>query len=250
MTSLLLKGALPDVADLVYEVADESPWLGVLLCFFILFASLTVMNMLVGVLCEVVSVVSAVEKETLVVNFVQNQLQCLLQHCVGDEETPMTKEEFTDLLSRPQAARALNEVGVDVLGLMEIADFLFKDGKTLNFPDFMEMVLELRGSNMATVKHIVDLQRFVHLELRRTKVDMERHMDQVLLSIQVGSGRLDLGDGAGKKVSKHHRTSNASIPDSSSGLIGVHSAGGVMSKIKMRKTLASKQSSFWDPHES
>lgn len=182
MTSLLLRGTLPDVADLVYEVSDENMVYGMLLLVFILFASLTVMNMLVGVLCEVVSVVSSVEKEQLVVNFIQNQLRTLLQHYSpsGAEAGTMSKAEFLDLLGRPQAARALHEVGVDVLGLAEIVDFLFKDGKRLAFPDFMEMVLELRGSNTATVKHIVDLQRFTHLELRKTKYDIERLVVYVL----------------------------------------------------------------------
>jgi len=182
MASLLLRAALPDVADMVYEVSDESWMFGVFLCVFILFASLTVMNMLVGVLCEVVSVVSSVEKEQLVVNFVQTQLRSLLHHCVGDADKDMSKEEFIDLLGFPQAARALHEVGVDVLGLMEIADFLFKDEKKLTFPDFMEMVLELRGTNTATVKNIVDLQRFVHLELRKSQVSLQKQLVKMMES--------------------------------------------------------------------
>jgi len=142
------------------------------------------MNMLVGVLCEVVSVVSSVEKETLVVSFVQTQLRALIQDCVGDSShsSPdgMSKEQFADLLGRPEAARALDEVGVDVMGLLSISDFLFKDDKKLSFSDFMEMVLELRGSNSATVKHVVDLQRFVHLELRKTATNMEKQMHIIM----------------------------------------------------------------------
>jgi hypothetical protein len=185
MTSLLLRAALPDVADMVYEVSNESVIYGVVLLFFILFASLTVMNMLVGVLCEVVSVVSAVEKETLVVNFVQGQLRAILEHfCEDAEDSLMTKIEFTKLLGNPTAARALNEVGVDVLGLLEITDFLFKDAKKISFPDFMEMVLELRGSNTATVKHIVDLQRFVHLELQRNMMEMGKHCEDMSETIK------------------------------------------------------------------
>jgi len=131
-------------------------------------------------LCEVVSVVSSVEKETLVVSFVQTQLRALIQDCVGDTTDGMTREQFADLLGRPQAARALDEVGVDVMGLLSISDFLFKDDKKLSFTDFMEMVLELRGTNTATVKHVVDLQRFVHLELRKTATNMEKKMHIIM----------------------------------------------------------------------
>jgi hypothetical protein len=169
MTTLLLRGTLPDVADFVYEVSEDSLLFGMFLCFFILFASLTVMNMLVGVLCEVVTCVSSVEKEQLVVNFVQAQLSKLLHEQLGQKlDAPMSKTQFLQLLGRPQAARTLHEVGVDVLGLMEISDFLFKEEKELSFPEFMGLVLELRGSNTATVKHIVDLQKFFHMELQKT----------------------------------------------------------------------------------
>jgi voltage-gated sodium channel len=234
MASLLLRGTLPDVADIVFEVSEEQPLFGVLLCTFILLASLTVMNMLVGVLCEVVSVVSSVEKEQLVVNFVQGQLRTLLIHCVGDSDKPMSKNNFTDLLGRPQAARALHEVGVDVLGLMEIADFLFKDDKKLSFPDFMEMVLELRGSNTATVKHIVDLQRFVHLELRKTKLDIEKHMGTVLDSVESNNSIND------DQLQNRPRHMSMEDGEEEEFLIGIHGAGGsIPSKLPhMRKHLS------------
>jgi hypothetical protein len=179
MFTLLLRGTLPDQADFIYDLYDENPLFAMVMLTFILFASLTVMNMLVGVLVEVVSVVSAVEKEQLGVNFVKSQLRTVLEHTDNADSAgtvSLSKADFTDLLGKPQAARALTEAGVDVLGLLDIADFLFKDNRRLSFPDFCEMVLELRGSNTATVKHIVDLQRFVHLELRQAQDDIKKYV--------------------------------------------------------------------------
>mmetsp|Transcript_109754 Transcript_109754/g.199844 ORF Transcript_109754/g.199844 Transcript_109754/m.199844 type:complete len:728 (-) Transcript_109754:68-2251(-) len=169
MDTLLLGGTLPDHQDIVDEVGAEHVLLKILFLIFMLLASLTVMNMLMGVLVEVVSVVSAVEKEQMVVNFVKHQLQSLL-HTSGldaDGDNQISKAEFENLLEKQEAARALQDVGVDVVGLVDFTDFIFKDDIELSFPDFMEMVLQLRGSNTATVKDIVDFRKFVHAEFDR-----------------------------------------------------------------------------------
>ena len=45
----------------------------------------------------------------------------------------------------------MQNVGVDVVGMVEFSDFIFKD-RELTFAEFVELVLQLRGSNQATVK--------------------------------------------------------------------------------------------------
>merc|ERR1719440_1524085 len=121
------------------------------------------MNMLVGVLCEVVSVVSSVEKESMLVNYVKVTLQHMLQTSGIDVDGDhhIAKHEFENLLLVPGAAKAIQDVGVDPVGLMDCTDFIFQDGKELSFPDFMDMVLQLRGTNTATVKDLVDLRKLL-----------------------------------------------------------------------------------------
>jgi hypothetical protein len=58
MGSLLMRGTLPDFADWMDEINLTSAWLGIVYLFFILVSTLTVMNMLIGVLVEVVSSVA------------------------------------------------------------------------------------------------------------------------------------------------------------------------------------------------
>merc|ERR1719469_1513316 len=54
MKSLLLPGMLPDSTDHVNAMAEEHFVFAFLFMAFIVVASITIMNMLVGVLCEVV----------------------------------------------------------------------------------------------------------------------------------------------------------------------------------------------------
>lgn len=204
MASLLLEGVLPDMAHFVRACNDQSWILGTLVLGFILLATLTVMNMLVGVLCEVVSVVSSVEKEQLTVNYVKAQLIRMFEdHGVDAQgEGGISKSEFDKLLVRPDAARIIQEIGVDVVGLVDFSDYVFRDGIQINFADFMELVLQLRGTNNATVKDIVDLRRYVLQELS----SLQNKVCNMLTSIQYKTKTLskdsDTGTGGGKRTSE------------------------------------------------
>merc|ERR1719199_1054219 len=79
----------------------------------------------------------------------------------ADQNLTIARPEFEQLLLKPRAARIIQDVGVDVVGLVDFMDFIFKDGQELSFPEFMDVVLQLRGTNNATVRDVVDLRKFV-----------------------------------------------------------------------------------------
>jgi len=179
MMSLLLDGVLPDQAQIVRDLSFHSPILAAIVLSFIMLASLTVMNMLVGVLCEVVSVVSAVEKEQLTVGYVKSQLLTCLEELGVDRESEeqgdlddgdvklagVTKTEFQKLLIHPAAAQIIQEIGVDVVGLVDMADYIFKDDQELSFTEFIDLILRLRGTNHCTVKDIMEMRKHVMKEV-------------------------------------------------------------------------------------
>jgi len=184
MHTLLLAGTLLDgTYDIIQALEEKGIMYAVMFYFFILLAYLTVLNMLIGVLCEVVSTVATTERETMAVNYVKDQLQKVMQRGGNqkDGDWHVTKEEFSKLLDVREACAALEEVGVDVCNLVDNIDFIFPeeadDGgqiiqKELNFRDFLELILKLRGSNFATVKDMVDLRKFVKASFARLKLDL------------------------------------------------------------------------------
>jgi len=168
--TLWLSGTLlEDCPEIAYALGSESPFLQLLFYVHVLMASLTVMNMLVGVLVEVVKTVSIVEKESLQVNFVKTRLESMLAGMDEDHDGKISKAEFEILLKNAEATKALHDVGVDVVGLVDYHDYLFADEEELTFGMFMEIVLSLRGSNRATVKDIVDLRKLLMFEMARLR---------------------------------------------------------------------------------
>merc|ERR1712032_365695 len=125
MVSLLLRATLPDFAAMVYDFGDEHIFYAAMLLFFIFLASLLVMNMLVGVLVEVVSVVSSVEKEQLQVSWVKAKLADMIDIMDKDGNEKISRDEFEALLLMPKAAKVIQELGVDVVGLVDLGDYIF-----------------------------------------------------------------------------------------------------------------------------
>jgi len=113
------------------------------------------------VICEVVSAVASTEREKMNLEEVREKIQELLAIGDSDDDNMISKDEFMSMLSNRKAATILCGVGVDVFNLVDLASYIFDDNKELTFADLMNLVLDLRGSNTATVKDIVDLRRFV-----------------------------------------------------------------------------------------
>lgn len=70
-------------------------------------------------------------------------------------------------------------MGVDVVGLVDYSDILFRDNSSLDFADFIRLVIQLRGNNSATVRDIVDLRKFFMQELQ----DLQENLLQLVTEL-------------------------------------------------------------------
>merc|ERR1712217_748721 len=147
---------------------------GVVFAIFMFVVTITLMNFLIGVLVEAVRSCSAAELEQMHAKYVKTRLFELLSTSGVDEDKNgmLSKKEFEMMLLNPKAASAMQNMGVDVLALVDFSEVLFQDDTELSFTDFIRLVLQLRGTNPTTVKDIVDLRKFVIQEL----ADLESHL--------------------------------------------------------------------------
>eukprot|EP00929_Paragymnodinium_shiwhaense_P031927 TRINITY_DN17780_c0_g1_i1.p1 TRINITY_DN17780_c0_g1~~TRINITY_DN17780_c0_g1_i1.p1 ORF type:complete len:757 (+),score=198.51 TRINITY_DN17780_c0_g1_i1:204-2474(+) len=144
---------------------------------FVLLASVLLMNLLIGVLCDVVNAVSTVEREDMLVSFVGEQMEKVVSLIDEDGGGTVSRDEFDLILDCELAIEALQDVGVDVLGLIDFADFIFGSDDDqeveLTLPEFMAVVLQLRGTNNATVKDMVDLRKFLRNTITATQARLD-----------------------------------------------------------------------------
>lgn len=202
MFTLFLSGCILDNITYVSRLlVGESILLAFLFLIFVLVSSLMVLNMLIGILCAVVTAVAVSEREKTLISFVKSKLINVLTQLDEDGNGTISKSEFDELLNYPEATSALTELGVDINNLVSLADHLFAgdentehvrlksshnepkdavegaaDGElagepppaveeeeevSLTFADFLEMVIRLRGNNPPSVADVVDLRKLV-----------------------------------------------------------------------------------------
>lgn len=136
--------------------------------FFVIFqmlASLTIMNMLIGVLCDVVSTVAETEKEQSFIQDVEQHLQLIQTRLDSDGNGFIEEKEFQGILEDKLMTKELDELGVDVVSLADFAKFLFRQTEEITHAEFRHMVLQFRGNKNVTVKDLVDMRRFVSQEM-------------------------------------------------------------------------------------
>jgi uncharacterized membrane protein (GlpM family) len=159
MYSLVIYATLLD--DLAYftDSLRFEMWPLLVLSFvYIILAAWTVMNMLIGVLCEVVSAVADSERESIRTETLCDQMRAVINSLDADNNQLLSYKEFTEIMEKPEALQALEAVGVSPVGIIDFAEmFFFEEGEPveLTFEAFMEVILDLRETNNATVKDML-----------------------------------------------------------------------------------------------
>jgi len=167
MSTLFLNGIVPEQAQIIIAAGNANWYFWIILMLFTLLASITIMYMMVGVLVEVMGMISASEKEGMTVSYVATSIRETMSMLSYPTETPLSQQQFEKLLVEPDIANVLVGIGVDVVGLVDSMDVIFSDlaksGESMTFENLVELFLNMRGNNQATVKDVKDSLRVVKM---------------------------------------------------------------------------------------
>ena len=165
MFTLFIAGTLLDnVTSLIWEFWEDNPWMLVAMLMFILTASFTILNMLIGVLCEVVTTVKIREQEKTMIRDTQDRLKNIFLLGDIDGSGTISHDEFEAMSEYKEVLDALGEIGIEPKDFCAIAAVLFEDetdpakSKSLSFPDFVKQVVSLRPEKNASVMDVADLR--------------------------------------------------------------------------------------------
>jgi len=125
-----------DTFTMIRAILEESMFYGCLLLFFIVIASFTVLNMLIGVICQIVSSTTAMESE----KGRRIQVEDLFEQIDIDGSGSLTRSEFHKF----NAPELLEKLGIDETVLKHAFDIMDVDGNTcLQMSEFIEMIFKL-----------------------------------------------------------------------------------------------------------
>lgn len=165
MVTLLLQVLCGADADFMRSLLQAGTVYFVAFFVFLFGSNLTLMNMLIGILCDVVSNVSATGKEEAFVTEVEKQISRLASEIDSDGSGSISQEEFELIIHDPHLATSFDELGIDIIGIANFARFMFEQCDEISFSDFAILVGQFRGSKTATVKDVMDLRKYLTVEL-------------------------------------------------------------------------------------
>mmetsp|Transcript_53975 Transcript_53975/g.167080 ORF Transcript_53975/g.167080 Transcript_53975/m.167080 type:complete len:308 (+) Transcript_53975:1-924(+) len=181
MMTLFTNGVLGDnLAQTLQAIKDESLWLMWLFVLFMLISGVTLLNMLIGVLCEVVSAVAAAEREEAAISLVKQTLLVMLKRLDTDGSQTLTREELFAVIHDPASLQVLLDLKVDVPYLLEFQNMLF-EGHSNEIPirAIMDLILSSRGDRAATVQDIIDASSFTHFLFTKEMCQHEARMAEL-----------------------------------------------------------------------
>eukprot|EP00929_Paragymnodinium_shiwhaense_P094629 TRINITY_DN5532_c0_g1_i1.p1 TRINITY_DN5532_c0_g1~~TRINITY_DN5532_c0_g1_i1.p1 ORF type:complete len:677 (-),score=188.95 TRINITY_DN5532_c0_g1_i1:104-2134(-) len=177
MQTLWVNGALLDgINALMLELRGENVFCVLLLNLFTILSALFVMNMLIGVLCNVVICVGTADKEEFLMGYTRTLLKRVFPK--ESEKATMNKQDFVKALRKDSTQAILADLGVDSAGLAEYADVMFTEtNPEVSFQDFMEMILQLNGSRDMHIRDLVNLRKFFALDNAKQREALETKLD-------------------------------------------------------------------------
>jgi Ca2+-binding EF-hand superfamily protein len=186
MWTLLLDGVLGDstgtVLNLLIHRQEANTILSVIVFFiFMILATVTVMNMVIGVLCEVVASVTEAEKEEGAHNLMKETILVELKK-FDDGDGLISEDELGDLMTNKMAVQCLQALGVNVDFLQTLQVKAFEiPGSTISIPDLLEQMLMCREDGIITMKHSILLQEIttwvVSNKIRQLEGRMNKKLD-------------------------------------------------------------------------
>ncbi|CAK9085208.1 unnamed protein product [Durusdinium trenchii] len=187
MWSLLLHGTLLDgISDILEEVraleTQGHDWtLGwsmiIIFCFYVLLTNITVMNMLIGVVCEVVSEVKQKDEKNTAVDYLKRNLRELLIELDTDQNSQISKSELHNARRMPKAKDVLKELDVDFEDLIVLTEPLFEQDvdegreQEVTREELLNVILNMRGDRDVRMEDLVrlrcDLRRYLSRQFQQ-----------------------------------------------------------------------------------
>jgi hypothetical protein len=157
MTQLLFSGQLNQTLGGLFFLA------------FALLSALLILQMLIGVLCDVVSSVGREQRDALAVGLVKQVLLGELQQFDGGDGK-ISQIELMSVMNNPNSLALINKLNINRLFFLELAKMMFANPDSqVAIKNVLDLLILCRGDNQATVQTLAGGFGFLFAELIEVK---------------------------------------------------------------------------------
>eukprot|EP00427_Karlodinium_veneficum_P064506 CAMPEP_0169323314 /NCGR_PEP_ID=MMETSP1017-20121227/9882_1 /TAXON_ID=342587 /ORGANISM="Karlodinium micrum, Strain CCMP2283" /LENGTH=254 /DNA_ID=CAMNT_0009417905 /DNA_START=190 /DNA_END=950 /DNA_ORIENTATION=- len=168
--------------DLMMSLLDYDWIYYAIFLLFLVINVLTVMNLLIGILCDAVSTVAQNAKDVSFADEVDAQIDRLTQKLDLDSDGLISAPEFEVIIHDPVLSHTLDELGVDLVAVADFAKFIYTQTDNISYANFASMVSQFRGNKTASVGNVASLMRHMTSEL----IQMESRLAFLSFGAQTG----------------------------------------------------------------
>lgn len=166
MMTLMGNGALGDsIGTVMRGIQTNVPAL-IAFISFVIFSALTILNMLVGVMCEVVAEVAKSEKEAHAVWQLKSTLLVMLKRIDADGNGNISKMELVALLEDECALEVMEDLKINAGHFIDMLDMYYHACESLTIPCIMQLLLDNQGWRPTTVQDLCQAGAFHRWSMR------------------------------------------------------------------------------------
>eukprot|EP00928_Gymnodinium_smaydae_P085308 TRINITY_DN6868_c0_g3_i1.p1 TRINITY_DN6868_c0_g3~~TRINITY_DN6868_c0_g3_i1.p1 ORF type:complete len:575 (-),score=110.02 TRINITY_DN6868_c0_g3_i1:138-1862(-) len=189
MWTLTMSGTLLDnIGDVLgglRDSGDVKAYISVaLFMILVLLAAMTVMNMLIGIMCEVISAVASSERDEAAIRQLKETILVELKKHDKDQSGGICKSELETVFLDQGTMKTLKDLDVDVTYVAEVSRMCFDandENDEVSFETFMELLLMSRGDMSVTVAHMARCHAHFHWLISTELHKLRKHVDNQIM---------------------------------------------------------------------
>jgi hypothetical protein len=187
MMTLLANGTLGDSIGTVMRGVDNNKMALAALVLFVIFAMLTVLNMLVGVLCEVVTEVAHFERDNATLMKLKSTLLVMLKRLDADGSGDISKREFMELFLDEEAQAVMDELNIDIPHFIDVMEMQFElaEDDEVKITLIMHLLIEGQGDRPTTMCDLAAESTFLQWSLQSAFAQAENGRNQMLEEVRM-----------------------------------------------------------------
>jgi len=174
--TLMLDNSAPLMTSLLFSGQFNYIVAGAFFMLYALLSAMLILQMLIGVLCDVVSRVGSEQREATAIGLVKQELLADLKQFDGGDGK-ISQEELLQVMSNPSSKAVLKKLNINRLFLLELQKMMFtKPGQQVSIKSALTLMVMCRGDNPTTVEAMAGGLLSVVREISDVKNSLEKDM--------------------------------------------------------------------------
>jgi len=189
--TLMLDNAAPLMTGMLFSGKFNYILAGGLFVAYALLSAMLILQMLIGVLCDVVSRVGSEQRDATAIGLVKQELLVDLKEFDGGDGK-ISQDELMTVMKSPSSTALLKKLNINRLFLLELQKMMFtRPGQQVTIKAILELMIMCRGDNVVTVESMAGGLLSIISELSDVRKVLENDITQLKIAMNIDNDRTE-----------------------------------------------------------